>query len=112
MQPVKQLTKEQAIKAAQSEIWKDMTDQQIVQFQLFQSRLCMPFGEFHRAISAVLNRAVYTHEFGDSDALKAEFLGEKEPPTLEEIINMIPAEKRILIGDFEAEPSPEGSSEN
>ena len=46
MQPVKQLTKEQAIKAAQSEIWKDMTDQQIVQFQLFQSRLCMPFGEF------------------------------------------------------------------
>ena len=78
MQPVKQLTKEQAIKAAQSEIWKDMTDQQIVQFQLFQSRLCMPFGEFHRAISAVLNRAVYTHEFGDSDALKAEFLGEKK----------------------------------
>ena len=112
MNNVKQLTKEQAIKFAQSEVWKDMTDRQIVEFQLFQSKLCVPFGEFHRAISAVLNRDVYTHEFGDSDTLKAELLGEKEPPTLEEIINMIPAEKRLLIGNFEPEPAPEGFSEN
>ena len=112
MNNVKQLTKEQAIKFAQSEVWKDMTDRQIVEFQLFQSKLCVPFGEFHRAISAVLNRDVYTHEFGDSDTLKAELLGEKEPPTLEEIINMIPAEKRLLIGDFEPEQAPEGFSEN
>lgn len=108
MKPVKQLTTSQAIKFAQSEIWQDMTDQQIVEFQLFQSRLCMPFSEFHRAISG----AVYTHEFANSDALKAEFIGEKEPPTLEEIINMIPEEKRILIGDFEPEQATEGFSQN
>jgi hypothetical protein len=112
MQPVKQLTKEQAIKFAQSEVWKDMSDRQIVEFQLFQDKLCMPFDAFWDAVNAVFGRSVMRHEFAKPDALKAEFLGEKKPPTLEEIINMIPAEKRILIGDFEAEPSPEGSSEN
>jgi len=114
MKKVKQLTKDQAIKFAQSEIWKDMTDQQIVEFQLFQPRLCMPFEEYLRAISAVLKRDVSVHEIrlSNYDALKAEFLGEKHPPTLEEIINMIPEEKRILIGDFENEAAPEGFSEN
>lgn len=111
MKEVKQLTKEQAIKLYQSGVWQDMTDRQIVEFQLFQDRLCMPFGEFSRAMSIVLGRDVFTHEFADCDALKAEFLGEKEPPTLEDIVNMIPEEKRILIGDFE-ESAPEGFSEN
>ena len=43
MNEIYQYTEEQAIKIADSGIWKDWTDQQIVDFQLFQRRLCMPF---------------------------------------------------------------------
>ena len=114
MEKVKQLTKEQAIKFYHSEVWKDMTDRQIVELQLFQDKLCMPFDTFWDAINAVFGRSVMRHEFAASNCpnLIAEFLGEKEPPSLEEIINMIPAEKRILIVDFEPESAPEGFSEN
>jgi hypothetical protein len=94
---MKQMTEKQAIKIANSEIWKDMTDEEIVKFQLFTDRLCMPFGEFHRAIETVLQRPVYTHEFAFVDNLKKEFLKEKLPPTFEEICNLIPKEKRIII---------------
>ena len=45
----------------------------------------------------VLARPVYTHEFGYKDNLIKEYLGEKEPPTLEEIISLIPKEKTIVI---------------
>ena len=94
---MKQLTEKQAIKIAKSEIWKDMTDEEIVKFQLFTDRLCMPFGEFHRAIESVLGRPVYTHEFGSAGNLKKEFLKEKQAPTFEEICNLIPEGKRIII---------------
>lgn len=92
------LTREQAIKIAESEIWKDMTDDQKVKFQLFEERLCMPFAEFHGAVERVLGRSVWTHEFAAWDSLKKEYLGEKPAPTFEEIMNQIPAEKRLLIG--------------
>lgn len=78
--------------------WKNWTDDEIVRFQLFQDRLAVPFTEFHRAITAVLGRPVYTHEFAFREQLIKEYLGEKEPPTFEDIINLIPAEKRIIIG--------------
>ena len=95
---MKQLTKEQAIKFAESGIWKDWTDEQIVRFQLFQRKLCMDFSRFHKAVEGVLNRPVYTHEFGlDYDGIVKEYLGVKKAPTFDEIINLIPEEKRILI---------------
>ena len=75
-----------------------MTSRQIAEFQMEQERLCMPFDVFHKAITEVLGRPVYTHEFGlNRDGLLKELRGEKEPPTLEEIINLIPEDKRILI---------------
>ena len=100
MEKVKQLTKEQAIKFAESKIWEteNWTARQIVEFQLFQKILCMPFDVFHEAMEKALGRPVYTHEFGlNVEGLKKEFLGEKSPPTLEEIIQMIPAEKRVVV---------------
>jgi len=92
-----QLTKEQAIKFAESGIWKEWTDHQIVEFQLFQKKLCMDFGRFHEAVEKVLDRPVYTHEFAWPEHLREEFLKERDKPTFEEIINLIPKEKRILI---------------
>lgn len=95
---LKQLTKEQAIAFANSKEYENWTHDQIVRFQLFQRLMCMPFDKFHEAIEAVLDRPVFTHEFADSDSLKREYLGDKQAPTMEEIITMIPAEKRIIIG--------------
>lgn len=94
---MKQLTKEQAIAFCENKLYEGMTSRQIAEFQLMQDRLCMPFEIFHKAISEALGRDVHTHEFAGQDALIKELYGEKEPPTLEEIINLIPEDKRILI---------------
>ena len=74
-----------------------MSSKDIVMFQLFQNRLCMDFGDFHEAIEKVLGRPVYTHEFAHPENLQQELLGDKPAPTLEEIIDLIPKEKRIII---------------
>jgi hypothetical protein len=96
---VKQLTKEQAIEFAQTKAWEFMDDREKVGFQLFQEHLCMPFDVLHEAITKVLGRPVYTHEFGlDYDGLVSEFLGDRCAPTIDDIMNLIPEEKRIIIG--------------
>ena len=95
---MKQLTEKQAIAFANSGVWKEWTDEQIVRFQLFQKKLCMDFSRFHQAIEAVLERPVYTHEFGlNYDGIVKEYLGAKEPSTFQEIIELIPEEKRLII---------------
>lgn len=93
-----QLTEEQAIEMAKSEEWKQWSPEQVVRFQLFQKRLCMDFSHFHQAMETVLNRPVFTHEFGlNYEGLVLEYLGEKETPSFEDIINLIPEEKRLII---------------
>lgn len=97
---MKQLTKEQAIKFAKSEVWKEWTDHQIVEFQLFQNKLCMDFSVFHKAIEKVLGRPVFMHELlfrSNKKNIEKEFLGEKEKPTFKDITNLIPEEKRLII---------------
>lgn len=94
---MKQLTKKQAIAIAKGGEWKDWTDEEVVKFQLYQNRLCMDFSRFHRAVEVVLGRPVYTHEFALGN-LKDEYEGTRPAPTFEEIVELIPAEKRILIG--------------
>lgn len=93
---MKQLTKEQAIAFCENKIYEGMTSRQIAEFQLLQDILCVPFDVFHKAIEEALGRPVYTHEFAlNHDGLIKEFYGEKEPPTLEEIINIIPKKKQV-----------------
>ena len=96
---MKQLTEKQAINFFESGVWKDWNAEQLVRLQIFQDRLCVPWETFHKAMKDVLGRPVYTHEFMSSnrDSLTEEYLGTKEAPTLEEIINLIPQEKRIII---------------
>jgi hypothetical protein len=99
-----ELTKQEAISIYESDVWKKWSDMEVVQFQLFTPKLCIPFERFHEAVENVLGRPVYTHEFGlNADGLKAEFLGEKKAPTLKEIIELIPKEKRIILREREAE---------
>lgn len=91
-----EMTREQAIALAGSHFWETMTPSEIVRFQLFEELLCMPFDVFHKAIEEALGRPVFTHEFA-FDGLKKEFLGEKAPPTFAEIMDLIPADKRIVL---------------
>lgn len=93
----KQLTSEQAIALGKSEFYKNMSAEQIVKFQLFQDKLCMPFNIFHSAVEKTLQRPVYTHEFAYVENLRKEFLGEVKPPTFEEIVDLIPKDKQILL---------------
>lgn len=66
------LTEEQAIRLAETKFWETMTDHDIAKFQLFEDRLCMPFGVFHRAIEKALGRPVWTHEFATPEKLQAD----------------------------------------
>lgn len=94
---MKQLTKEQAIAFGDNKLYEGMTSRQIAEFQLQQDRLCMPFDVFHKAVEESLGRPVWSHEFVNPKGLLKELLGEKLAPTFEEIINIIPAEKRVVI---------------
>ncbi len=92
------MTKEEAIKLMDTKFWETMTLKERAMFQMFERRLCMPFDVFHEAVEKTLGRPVWTHEFGlNCEGLKKELLGEAPAPTMEDIINMIPAEKRMIV---------------
>ena len=97
---MKQLTREEAIRFGESGVWREWTDLQIVRLQLFQDCLCVPLDIYYAAIKRVLHRPVLSHEFStpNIEALRAECLGDKPSPTWEEIIALIPPEKRIIVG--------------
>lgn len=94
---MKQVSKEVAIKIYDSGKWKRWTAEQKVKFQLFQDRLCMPFGDFHAAMQEVLGRPVWTHEFAFRDKLIAEYKGKRQRPSFEDIIGLLPEDKTIVI---------------
>jgi len=89
--------KEKALKMYESKWWEGWDDKDIVMVQLFTAELCMPFDKFHGAVERTLGRPVWTHEFGFWEHLVKEFLGEKEPPSLSDILNLIPAEKCVVV---------------
>ena len=93
------MTKQEALDLAGTNWWEHCTDAQIVGFQLYEEKLCMPFGRFHESVEKALGRPVYTHEFGSAglDQIKAEFEGGAAPATLEQILALIPEEKRIVV---------------
>jgi hypothetical protein len=70
----------------------------IAESQIVQSRLFVPFSRFHEAMEKCLKRPIFTHEFELSyDSLKDELFNGKKPPTMQEIIELIPEDKRIII---------------
>lgn len=92
------MTKEDAIRLYESKFWEDMDYRQRAIFQMHEEKLCMPFDVFHEAVEKTLGRPVWTHEFGlNYDGIKAELNGKRPAPTMEEIINMIPKDKRVLV---------------
>ena len=94
------MTREDAIRMAESGWWKEMPLEEAARFQLFEARLCMPFGEFHEGVEKMLGRSVWTHEFAfvrDPGGLQDEALGRAPKRTFEDIMALIPADKRIVL---------------
>ena len=104
------MTKDEAIQMGESGWWKTKTAREIVQFQLNERLLCMPFGEFHKAVGEALGRSVWTHEFGNYGTLLDEFNGQEPTPenpaqhALDSLAAMMlasgddPDEKIIIVG--------------
>jgi hypothetical protein len=92
------MTKDEAVALYDSGFWKQMTYEEIAKFQIMEDRLCMPFEVFHEAIVKALGRPVFTHEFGlNREGLIKELFRGAPAPTMEEIINLIPEDKRMII---------------
>jgi hypothetical protein len=92
------MNKEQAIAKAETKWWVEKTFKEIVDFQLYETRLCMPFDKFHEAVEKMLNRPVFTHEFADYKSLQEEYEGKRKYQGLTESIDrVIPKDKPIIF---------------
>jgi len=91
------LNKEGAIKLYNSKWWEGKTAKEIVDFQLYEKRLCVEFSVFHKAIEEVLGRPVFTHEFADQKALQEEYEGKREYDGLDASIKRIVPEHVKVI---------------
>jgi hypothetical protein len=92
------MTKNQAIRLYDSEFWKTLSFRERAVFQINEKRLCMPFDVFHEAVEKTLGRPVWTHEFGlNVDGIRKEIMNGAPSPSFEDIINMIPKDKRVIL---------------
>jgi len=93
------VTRDEALAKAATKWWEAATDREIVQFQLPEPLLCMPFSRFHEAVEKILGRPVFTHEFAIHGALLGEFEGHREPlDPLDSLRQLVPNEKIIVLG--------------
>lgn len=70
------LSQVEAENMAYSGWYNDKSSKEIVEFQLFEERLCMPFDLFHAAIEKELERLIQTAEFSSKgwSLLQKEYL--------------------------------------
>lgn len=67
------MTKEEAIKLYESGWYENKTAKELVDFQLYERRLCMPFDRYQQAVETILNRPVLTHEVMEQESLQKEY---------------------------------------
>lgn len=85
------LSKEQSLKLYETSFWEELSSVDLVNFQLFEERLCMPFEVFHEAVEKVLGRPVFIHEFGVAyDRIVVQFLNGRTAPSFEDRLNLLP----------------------
>lgn len=76
----------------ESRWWIGRDPSEIAKFQLLTRELCLPFAIFHQALETTLRRDILLHEFGfNVDGLIHELLGEADPPSMDEILGLIPS---------------------
>ena len=91
------MTRNEALALGESGVIDNLDDLSLFWFQINEPLLCCTFGRFQEATEKALGRPVWTHEFADPDSLRSEFLRERSAPTMLEIMEKIPAEKRVLV---------------
>ncbi len=91
--------REKALALVAAKHWEGMTHRERAEFQINVDELTMPFDVFQEAVEKTLGRPVFTHEFGSAGRLQivAELFGNAPAPSLEDILNLIPADKRVVI---------------
>ncbi|GEK11882.1 DUF7736 domain-containing protein [Pseudoalteromonas peptidolytica] len=94
---IKQLSKDEAIKLAETEWWKESTPISIATFQVTQDKLCCPIDVYKMSLNEVLKRDVFTHELAEPEKLIAEMNGTKPHPSFSEIMAMLPSDKTAFI---------------
>ena len=95
---IQQLTQEQALVFYDSRAWEHMDDRQKVEFQIIQDRLCMPFGDFQKALSNALGHPVFPAQLGTArQNLTDELLTGRPRPSLSDLISMLPPDQRTRI---------------
>lgn len=83
--------KAKALALAESKWWEGKNALEVALAQMFTAELMMPFSAFHESLEKALGRTVAMHEISiNFDGIAAELLGEKEAPTMDEIIGLIP----------------------
>ncbi len=94
-----ELTYEQAVAMCRSRWWEGLDPRTAVLRQMSESYFIMPWMTLHEMLSKALDRPVFSHEILNlRGSLRKELLGDKPAPTIEEILALIPAERRILVG--------------
>lgn len=91
------LTREQALALYDSSFWESLAYVERARFQLSEERLCMPFDVFIEAVERSLGRPVRVGEILNSRKLLVELTGERQPLDADELLSMLPADKRILL---------------
>lgn len=91
------LTREQALALYDSSFWESLAYVERARFQLSEERLCMPFDVFIEAVERALGRSVRVGEILDSRKLLVELTGERQPLEVDELLSLLPADKRILL---------------
>lgn len=91
------LTEEQAVALYDTGFWEKLAYVERARFQLSERRLCMPFDVFVESVERALGRPVTVGEFLRTRRLLAELTGERHPLELEDLVNMLPEEQRILL---------------
>lgn len=94
------MTQEEAVTMADSKWWESVPLKDAAHFQLFEDRLVMPFDLFQKGVEELLGRPVWTHEFAfakDAGGLREQAQGKATAPTMQQILDLIPEEKRYVI---------------
>jgi hypothetical protein len=67
------LTLEQAILLSKTKFWERYTALEVVQFQLFEDRLCLPMDIYFKCLQVVFDRPFSSEDLEDVDLLRYEF---------------------------------------
>jgi hypothetical protein len=94
---ITQLTEEESTAFYHSNKWQAWDVKTRAIFQLQQERLCMPFKAFRESLEEALGRKVIPYELlSDSGSLLLELQGLAGPPSLEQVLALVPPHHQVF----------------